>query len=366
MSTTQNKSNNNTPITPIPQELKAQRPQELQRQLNTPLTKKSGIISNNNSSKLSNKSSGSGKKEVGDGIKYKTRLLDFDYEKLKGIYPVMLNVNKIMSILRSKNIKVTPKNSFRLLGEYVNRYNKVDETFEEKIESHKEFLQLNNNYDTIIETIQLFSKSGTITPKTFIDTINNLILFYDEPNKQEILIHYAYLAEVIYKHFSIMKTSEELDRNDFFSSEIELDKVAVEECAEFYYTDIYLLNSDEKAEMMENLKSYYLEEVSAIKAEENKIVKESDVSAKQLEVETESEKKRIADELEAKKAEKEKNNSKLTRSIQDMREYRLKQEEKKEKEEEERKERLRRRQKALEEAEIRRRKLAERRARYGY
>ena len=44
-----------------------------------------------------------------------------------------------MSILRSKNIKVTPKNSYRLLGEYVNRYNKIDETFEEKIESQKNF-----------------------------------------------------------------------------------------------------------------------------------------------------------------------------------------------------------------------------------
>jgi hypothetical protein len=354
MSTTQNKSNNNTPITPTPQKLKTQ------------LTKKSNNISTNSRNILTDKKTEQVKKEMGNGIKYKTRLLDFDYEKLKGIYPVMLNVNKIMSILKSKNIKVTSKNSFRLLGEYVNRYNKIDETFEEKIESHKEFLQLNNNYETIIETIQLFSKSGTITPKTFIDTINNLILFYDEPNKQEILLHYAYLAEVVYKHFSIMKTNEELDRNDFFSSEIELDKVAVRECAEFYYTDIYLLNSDEKAEMMKNLKSYYLEEVSAIKAEENKIVKAEENSAKQLEVETNAEKKRIADELAAKKAEKEKNNSKLTRSIQDMREYRLRQEEKKERNEKERKERLRRRQKALKEAEIRRRKLAERRARYGY
>lgn len=365
MTTIQNKTDNNTSITPTPQELKGQIQPPLQRQLQRPSTKKNDVISSNRR-KLSDKNIEKQKNEIGDGIKYKTRLLDFDYEKLKGIYPVMLNVNKIMSILRSKNIKVTPKNSFRLLGEYVNRYNKVDETFEEKIESHKEFLQLNNNYETIIETIQLFSKSGTITPKTFIDTINNLILFYDEPNKQEILIHYAYLAEVIYKHFSIMKTNEELDRNDFFSSEIELDKVAIEECAEFYYTDIYLLNSDEKAEMMKTLKSYYLEEVSVIKAEENAIIKAEENSAKQLEAETEAEKKRIADELATKKAEKAENNSKLTRSIQDMREYRLKQEEKKERKEEERKERLRRRQKALEEAEIRRRKLAERRARYGY
>ena len=163
-----------------------------------------------------------------------------------------------------------------------------------------------------------------------------------------------------------MKSNDVLDRNEFFNNELELDKAAVKECAEFYYTDIYLLNNDEKAELIKTLKSFYLEEVMNIKSEENQIVKENEESAKQLELETEERKKMEAEELEKKKQNNQKGNNKLSRSIQDMREYRLSQEERKEKKEKERLELIKKQKRLLAEKQERARKLKERRARYGY
>lgn len=242
-----------------------------------------------------------GEKKETEEQQYKSNLFDIDFDKITGVYPVMLNVNKIMSILRSDKVKVTPKNSFKLLGEYVNRYNAIDESDEEKIESHKNLLKLNNDFDTIIETIQLFSKSGSITPKLFIDVINNLVLHYNESNKEEVFMHYAYLAEIIYAHFSILMSNKELSRNEFFENDIALNINAIKECAEFYYTDIYLLNSDEKRDMINTLKSYYLENILTIKKDDNNANLMGNQMAKQLEANTAEYKKQKAIELEEKK-----------------------------------------------------------------
>jgi hypothetical protein len=192
---------------------------------------------------------------------YKKKILDANINQTMGIYPIMLNISKIHALLKSKNIKVTPENSFRLMGEYVNRDKASgSSSFEEMLSENKKLFQLNNNFETIIETIQLFSGIGKITPRTFITTINNLLLHYKEENKDELLLHYAYLAEIVYQHFSLMMDNTEIERDEFFNNDSALDIPALQECAEFYYTDIYMLNSEEKEEYIKTLKSYYLTE----------------------------------------------------------------------------------------------------------
>jgi hypothetical protein len=243
---------------------------------------------------------------------YNKKLLGIDVSQVKGIFPIMLNFNKIMSVLRSKNVKVTPSTSYKLLGEYVNKHNGIDESFEEKIETHKDLIQLNNDFETMIKAIKILSEKGKITPNSIITVINNLILFYNEANKQELLIHYAYLAEIIYKHFSTLMDNTEINRNDFFENDMVLDINAVMECVEFYYTDIYMLNSDEKAELINTIKSYYLEEVMKVKNERNKANEESKAAIAQLEAnkieEQKAEEERIKEEKK-KKTEQEKLNS---------------------------------------------------------
>jgi hypothetical protein len=253
-----------------------------------------------------NKTNSSSNNSTNNKQPYNFKLFDIELDKLKGIYPIMFNINKFFSVLNSKNIKVTPNNSYRVLGEYVNRYNKLDETFEYKIEKYKNFIQLNNDFNTIIETILLFSQTGKISPRSLINVINNLILFYNEPNKEEILIHYAYLAEIIYRHFSIMMDNDEIDRNSFFDNDFTLDIEAIKECAEFYYTDIYMLNSTEKTELMKVLRGFYLEETQKIKNETNKIIKEEEEDAIKLEVETLASKKSAEEQKAKQKAIKEK------------------------------------------------------------
>jgi hypothetical protein len=252
---------------------------------------------------------------------YNKQLLGIDVSQVKGIFPIMLNFSKVMSVLKSKNVKVTPGNAKSLLGEYINKYSYIDESFEDKIETYKDLLQLDNDFNTMVKTINLFSDTGTLTPRVIITVINNLILFYNEENKQELLIHYAYFAEIIYQHFSSLIDNTNIERNDFFDNDMVLDINAVLECSEFYYTDIYMLNSDEKAELMNTLKSYYLEEVSQIKNNRDKAIEESKKAEAQLEAnkiaakkeENAAEQKRLEEEKK-KKIEKQKLNISLQKN----------------------------------------------------
>lgn len=242
---------------------------------------------------------------------------------LSGIYPIMINFNKVMTVLKSKNIELTPKNSFKLIGEYVNRYaSKIEDTDEEIVEKNKDMIQLNNNYITILELIKLFSTNNNIiTPKSFINCINSLALYYNEKNKKEILLHLSYLAEVIYNHTSKLYDNTGIDRNTFFAKdEGFLDYNTLLECAEFYYTDIYMLNSEERKDLFALLDKYYLEEILDIAQKREKEIAEALQAEKELQEEKERMEKEQAERnlaLEKKEAEKKekeaKNNEKLTK-----------------------------------------------------
>lgn len=197
----------------------------------------------------------------GTSSTYQPNLLNHSkYSKTNGIYPIILNPNKVLSILK-QNIEVTPENSFNKLGEFVNQYKNKSTNTKKIFNKNKKYIKLNNNYRTIIDTIRLFANDNAnlISPNAFINIINNIKEHYNDTDKKNILIHFSYLAETIYQHFSKMISSLPVDRDDFFSDENGLDNNAVLECAEFYYTDIYLLNTNEQKELINTLNTYYLQ-----------------------------------------------------------------------------------------------------------
>lgn len=198
-----------------------------------------------------------------------SKLLQFDFNRLTGIYPIMINPNKLFALFKDKDPQITPDNSFYKIGEYVNKYNgdKQINTNNNKIAK----LRLDNDFNTTLDVIRLFAdnQSNLLTPKSFINCINSLILKYKDNQRKDLIYHMAYLAEVIYQHFSTLISNETIERDYFFNNNDGLDIEAVRECSEFFYTDYLFLNSDEKKELDNIINSYYLEK-SKTEKETNK------------------------------------------------------------------------------------------------
>lgn len=302
-------NNNNTPNN-SPKKNKQENKSVNQKTIKPNNTPKTNV--SNSLTKTSNSEKPVAKNDIPKQNQYKFKLFDYDIKGVSGLFPIMVKIPKLLEVLKSKNIKVTPKNSYNLLGEFVNRYNpKIENTNEEKVLKYKYEFQLNNNYQTILDFIKLFSHDSiTLSPKAIINCINSIIMYYNDSNKKSILMHLSYLAEVLYNHFSMLENNKEIDRNDFFSSSTGLDINSVLECAEFYYTDLYMLNSKEKEELITILKTYYLEEVSAIKEELNKSAENTEILEKELAKEKEEEESRKKQEEEELKKKKEAENKK--------------------------------------------------------
>ena len=302
-------NNNNTPNN-SPKKNKQENKFVNQKTIKPNNTLKTNI--NNAQTKTSNNVKPAIKNDMPKQNQYKVKLFDYDIKSVSGLFPIMVKIPKLLEVLKSKNIKVTPKNSFNLLGEFVNRYNpKIEDTNEEKVLKYKYEFQLNNNYQTILDFIKLFSHDSiTLSPKSIINCINSIIMYYNDSNKKSILMHLSYLAEVLYNHFSMLENNKEIDRNDFFSSSTGLDINSVLECAEFYYTDLYMLNSKEKDKLITFLKTYYLEEVSAIKEELNKSAENTEILEKELAKEKEEEERRKKQEEDERKKKQEAENKK--------------------------------------------------------
>lgn len=240
--------------------------------------------------------------------------------KLSGSYFIGLNPAKLSALLKSANIEVSPETSFGLLGEYVNRYGNDYTVNSDK--SKITAIQLNNNYVSTLEIIKKFAGEGSsdiISPKSFINCINSFSMYYKEGNKKTILLHLAYLAEVIYQHMSILFTNEKMERDAFFERTDGLDYLTLIECAEFFYTDIYLLSSTEKKELIDTLNNYYLKPIADITQKientKQKMKKEEEIVAKEMiELEKEEAAMKAKKEVEKAKAEAAKKieNAKLT------------------------------------------------------
>ena len=196
--------------------------------------------------------------------------LNFNSARLSGIYPIILNPAKLFAIMKKENPETTPETSRNDLGVGVNVYsgNKVVEANDNNVKK----LRLDNDFNTTLDVIKLFADEGQniLSPKAFINCINAIMTKYIGTNKQDLLTHISYLAEVIYQHFSTLVSNDVVERDDFFNNTTGLDYVAVSECAEFYYTDYLFLNKKEKDELEKVINSYYLEkEVSTVKNKTN-------------------------------------------------------------------------------------------------
>lgn len=261
---------------------------------------------NNNTDKISNNTMNKIQK---DNKRYTPAISERFNIKSLGISPIMINWSKLAAAIRS-NIEITPENSFQLIGEYANRYATViSGTNQSKLQGNLDRIQLNNNITDLLDFIKLFANNNAniLSPRAFINCINTIGLYYIKSNKIQILKHLAYLAEIMYLHLSSLIDDTQLTRDDFFESDNGLNVYAVNECAEFYYTDIYLLNSDEKTELMNTLETYYLNDILKIKKQSNNTLERVKASKKKMTNNTEAERIKLANERAKAKKTKEAN-----------------------------------------------------------
>lgn len=247
------------------QELTPQEQEELEKilqQQNTSTTKNTSTQQkvNNTTKKSSNNSLPSVSNEKTKKLNPLSEFLNFNSARLTGIYPVILNPAKLFSLLKKEKPETTPQTSRNDLGVGVNIYgsNNIVEANENKVKK----VRLDNDFNTTLDVIKLFADEGNnvLSPKSFINCINALIKNYKGSNKQDLLTHISYLAEVIFQHFSTLVSNETIKRDDFFKDTTGLNVEAVRECDEFFFTDYLFLTKKEKDELMKTINSYYLEE----------------------------------------------------------------------------------------------------------